>query len=287
MQAQRARCQRWTDLNNTINFRIQNRLRKQRAREENDKLMNSKGHVTYPEIKIMKDPLCYAAFLPFLSDLDDNPEKKVFREMDTDMTEEVGWPAPEEISKPRVWVSSGASEKTQTDPYPYPFGEDLENKLVANLVDKVPQQATLEVMEEEELYPIKSSQQQTEMEIMYVHWAIMKEEQWQEWLRAWNEIRMLGIMEEDAYLQEKVEMLATIAFARTAMDSCRKQVFHDFQLAGYCNKDGVPYQEMEQVDKDFTHKQDTLQELARSKIAERILDSALLGCALPRFYEHM
>ncbi|CAL8116666.1 unnamed protein product [Orchesella dallaii] len=288
---QRAKCGRQLELNSNKIFR--HRLRRNFLDHKNNISSSSHNHSTktnhpgqgtiYPKVKIDKEPLSYQSFIPFLTDVNEITKKDQSQSMNDD------WPSccAARVAEPKFKFSEGIHSCLQTDTTA--CKQDTSKWIVDNLLEKVPQQAILELTEESELEAIKGERQRHEMVLLYTKFQKIKEDQWQDYLQAWNEMRMKEIAEEDTFLQEQGDgRVCAVNFAKNAMKCCFTQTFDVMKADGYICQEGVPYLELKDVERIMENRKQTRKELQNKyQLSKNIVDSVIVKSVVTRFAQHM
>lgn len=285
-EAQFAKWQRQVDSQRAILLKEQMRKRRKKTMELGEEYLNPKSNPTrriiYPTVTITKEPLSFSSFAPFLTEVDPEPVKKTNAGQVTDDV------APPGQNKKSIHSSSnGISAGVQTGMDGNKRKETMQ-WITGQMVEKIPEQAVLELMEEAELEIVKAELKRYELVFLYRKWHEMKEAQWNEYLRAWNEIRMREILDQDAHLRDQQERIALIGFCKNAVGSCFHKTFEDMKRDGFINEDGVPYEELEELNACMDLQDETEDKYEQQQmLARKVVDSTLINAVVHRFSQHM
>ncbi|ODM93076.1 hypothetical protein Ocin01_13607, partial [Orchesella cincta] len=277
---QRAKCEAALDLSKNMIFR--DRLRRNFLdRGHSSKSKKGQGTI-YPTVKIDKEPLSYQSFIPFLTDPLEITRKDAAQSMHDD------WPSccTARLPEPTNKFSEGVHKSLQTETTA--CKQDTTKWILDNLLEKIPEQAILEVAEETELETVRGERQRHEMVLLYTKWQKLKENQWHDYLQAWNEMRMQEIAEEDAHLQDRGDgSICAVTFAKNAIKCCFKQTFEVMKQDRYLSKEGVPFGELKAVEKIMENRKKAREACEQQQLAKCIVDSAIVKSVVTRFAEHM
>lgn len=285
-EAQFAKWQRQVDSQRAILFHEQIRKRRKKMMTLEGGYLNPKSNpmrrIIYPTVTITKEPLSFESFAQFLTEVDPEPVEKTNA---SQVTDDVAPPGQNEKSIHSCSNGFSASVQTDTD-----CNKRMETMqwITGQMVSKIPEQAVLELVEEAELEIIKTELKKYELAFLYRKWHEMKEAQWNEYLRAWNEIRIREILDQDAHLRDHQERIALIGFCKNGIGSCFHKTLEDMKRDGFINENGVPYEELEELYARVDLQDETEEKYEEQQmLARKVLDSTLINAVVHRFSQHM
>lgn len=286
-EAQRAKWKRQVDSDRLK--QLQEQLRRRRKRMKEEKYLNTKSNpmrrILYPAVTIEKEPLTNSSFDLFLTE--QQAEKPVQWVNMAQVTDEPGPDPPEQKVKPYL---CGVSIGMQTDGNKK-RGQRQETVdfITSTMTAKIPEQAVLEVAEEAETEILRGEVKRHELVFLFRKWQEAKERQWNEYLRAWNELRMREILDQNAYLEDQQKRLGVIGFCRNVVNSCFEATSEALKLDGFFTELGISHEEFEELKQSMDYQSEIIEnKLARKQLlARKVVDSTLINAAVHRFSAHM